>query len=261
MGGQDDREDRRERGQGTIHQATEPGLDALEQERLAVEVGMVVEARMLHRSAASLSWGLLLHWLRGNTEKLCAEGATATSSYRDRRDAASRPARDRGRDAADISSLLTVHAFVGVLLIPIVAVKLGSTGWRMLRYYLGADEYVRRGPPHLVLRAIVAPVIVGRRSSSSGAASACSGWGSAEGALVGLHKASFLVWFGAAALHVLPRIVSLPSRLRSRAPGTALRLGLAGASLVMGLLLATLTLPAADHLQDSLSGSIGVDVR
>jgi hypothetical protein len=38
-------------------------------------------------------------------------------------------------------------------------------------------------------------------------------------------------------------------------------LGLVGASVVAGLLLATLTLPAADHLQDNLSGSVGVDVR
>ena len=46
-----------------------------------------------------------------------------------------------------LGSLLTVHAFVGMLLIPVVALKLASTGWRMLRYYLGADEYTRHGPP------------------------------------------------------------------------------------------------------------------
>jgi hypothetical protein len=57
-----------------------------------------------------------------------------------------------------INALLTVHAFVGMLLVPVVGLKLASTGWRMLRYYLGGREYVRRGPPHLLLRAIVAPV-------------------------------------------------------------------------------------------------------
>jgi hypothetical protein len=46
-----------------------------------------------------------------------------------------------------------------------------------------------------------------------------------------------------------------------RLAGTALRLGLVGASLVAGLLLATLTLPAADRLQDNLSGSVGIDPR
>ena len=34
----------------------------------------------------------------------------------------------------NLRSLLTMHAFVGMLLIPIVALKLASTGWRMLRY-------------------------------------------------------------------------------------------------------------------------------
>src|SRR5436190_14373573 len=59
-----------------------------------------------------------------------------------------------------ITSLLTVHAFVGMLLIPVVALKLASTGWRMLRYYLSGEEYVRRGPPHVVLRVLVAPIVV-----------------------------------------------------------------------------------------------------
>ena len=47
-----------------------------------------------------------------------------------------------------ITSLLDVHAFIGMLLIPVVAAKLFSTGWRMARYYRGAEEYVLRGPPH-----------------------------------------------------------------------------------------------------------------
>ena len=55
-----------------------------------------------------------------------------------------------------LGSLLTVHAFVGMLLIPIVALKLASTGWRMLRYYLGGEEYVQRGPPHVMLRVLIA---------------------------------------------------------------------------------------------------------
>jgi hypothetical protein len=60
---------------------------------------------------------------------------------------------------------------------------------------------------------------------------------------------------------VLMRIFRLLPILRRRLAGTALRLGLVGASLCVGLLLGTLTLPAADHLQDNLSGAIGVDAR
>ena len=166
-----------------------------------------------------------------------------------------------GATLLDLRTWLTVHAFVGLLLIPIVALKLASTGWRMLRYYLRGDDYVRRGPPHLVLRAFVAPLIAVSTVLLLATGVALLVLDQTHGTLVGLHKASFLVWLGAAALHVLPRIVNLPSSLRTRVPGTALRLGLVGASLVAGVLLATLTLPAADHLQDTLSGSVGVDVR
>jgi hypothetical protein len=53
----------------------------------------------------------------------------------------------------------------------------------------------------------------------------------------------------------LPRAIRLPS------PGLALRLGIVGASLVTGLVLATVSLPAVDHLQDSVSAHIGVDAH
>ena len=119
---------------------------------------------------------------------------------------------------------------------------------------------MRRGPPHLVLRVVVAPLIVVSTVVLLATGVALLAIDQTHGTLVGLHKASFLVWLGGAGLHVLPRVVTLPSILRRRLPGTALRLGLVGASLVAGLLLATLTLPAADHLQDNLSGSVGVDV-
>src|SRR6478609_5997854 len=65
-----------------------------------------------------------------------------------------------GATLLQLHSLLTVHAFVGMLLIPVVALKLASTGWRMARYYLGTEEYVRLGPPPIVLRAVVAPVLI-----------------------------------------------------------------------------------------------------
>jgi hypothetical protein len=80
-----------------------------------------------------------------------------------------------------------------------------------------------------------------------------------HGTIVGLHKASFVVWLGATSLHVVMRAFRLLPVLRRRLAGTALRLGLVGASLAAGLMLATLTLPAADHLQDNVTASVGID--
>jgi hypothetical protein len=37
-----------------------------------------------------------------------------------------------GATLLNVTSLLTVHAFVGMLLLPVVALKLASTGWRVL---------------------------------------------------------------------------------------------------------------------------------
>ena len=45
-----------------------------------------------------------------------------------------------------LGGLLSVHVAVGALTGPL-AVKLGSTAYRFLRYYTGSPAFVRRGPP------------------------------------------------------------------------------------------------------------------
>jgi hypothetical protein len=158
-----------------------------------------------------------------------------------------------------IGSLLTVHAFVGMLLIPVVALKLASAGWRMLRYYLRAEEYVRRGPPHVALRTLVAPVIVLSTVVLLATGLGLLVLGQTSGTLVGLHKASFFVWLGATGVHVLAHVTKLPRLIRTRAPGVAVRLALVATTVVAGAALATMTLPTADRLQDRASSHLGFD--
>lgn len=164
-----------------------------------------------------------------------------------------------GATLLNIRSLLTVHAFVGMLLIPVVALKVGSTGWRMLRYYRGGEAYMLRGPPHPVLRMIAAPVLVASTIILFGTGIWLLTVDQTEGTLVGLHKATFVVWVGAFGLHVLARLVPALRAVRTRVPGLPLRLGIATLSLVAGLALATATLPAMDHLQDNVSGQVGFE--
>jgi hypothetical protein len=166
-----------------------------------------------------------------------------------------------GATILQIRSLLTVHAFVGMLLIPVVGLKVASTGWRMLRYYLRGEEYVRRGPPHVLLRMLVAPVLMLTTVVVFGTGVALLALGQTHGTLVGVHKASFLVWFGAASLHVLAHLSRLPRLVRLRPPGLALRVALVAASVVAGAALATATLPGADRLQDRTSAHVGFDDR
>jgi hypothetical protein len=142
-----------------------------------------------------------------------------------------------------------------------VALKLGSTGWRMLRYYLGSQEYVERGPPNVVLRTVVAPVVVLSTLVLFATGTALVALGATEGTVVGLHKASFIVWVGAISVHVLAHIRRLPVLLRLRAPGRGIRLALVTGTVVTGLAIATVAFPSADHLQDRVSAHVGLDVQ
>src|SRR2546428_13292023 len=58
-----------------------------------------------------------------------------------------------------LRAMISWHIFVGVLVVPLVALKLGSTGYRFYRYYTRRPDYVRAGPPHLLLR-LLGPVVV-----------------------------------------------------------------------------------------------------
>jgi hypothetical protein len=77
-----------------------------------------------------------------------------------------------------------------MLLRPVVALKLVSTGWRMLRYHLGAEEYVRRGPPHPFLRLVVAPAAVASTIVLFVTGVVLLALDRTSGTVVGLHKAS-----------------------------------------------------------------------
>ena len=78
----------------------------------------------------------------------------------------------------------------------------------MGRYYLGAPEYVRRGPPHAFMRVLVSPIAVASTVALFGTGVALLALDRTEGVIVGLHKASFVVWLGSVGLHVLVRLVS-----------------------------------------------------
>jgi hypothetical protein len=102
-----------------------------------------------------------------------------------------------------IGQLLSVHLFVGLLLLGPVALKLASTGYRFLRYYTHEPRYRRKGPPAPALRWL-APLVVLTTVVvfASGVALLLLG-PSSRSSLLLVHKASFFVWLGATAIHVL----------------------------------------------------------
>jgi hypothetical protein len=136
-----------------------------------------------------------------------------------------------------VRQLLSVHIVVGLLLIPPVALKLLSTGYRFLRYYAGDQAFVAKGPPHIVMR-LLAPLLVVSTLAVLGTGVALLAFGpeNHRDLVLGLHKASFVVWFFVTSLHVLVYAPRLPRALRA---GNAWsRLGLVTGSLLAGAVLA-----------------------
>ena len=148
--------------------------------------------------------------------------------------------------------LLSVHIFVGMLLIPPVLLKLGTTGWRFARYYLGAAAYRAKGPPALLMR-MLGPLLVVATAAlfSTGVALIALGPHEGRGIMLGLHKASFIVWLVVTGFHVLvyasrlPRLLTGDFRPRQRIGGAQLRRGALATALVAGATLAAATFPLA----------------
>jgi hypothetical protein len=150
-----------------------------------------------------------------------------------------------------IRPLLTPHVFIGMLLVPPVLLKVGSTTWRFARYYLGSPEYRRKGPPPLVLR-LLGPLLVALTivvfASGIALLLAPTAW---HDRLLLLHKASFIVWIAAMVIHVLGHILDTARlaprdwmhRTRRQVRGAGLRQWSIVVSLALGFVLALITVP------------------
>jgi hypothetical protein len=58
----------------------------------------------------------------------------------------------------EFAPLRGVHFGIGFALIPLLLVKLGSTGWRAVNYYFDRDPYRAAGPPWLLPRIMALPL-------------------------------------------------------------------------------------------------------
>src|SRR5271170_1546094 len=129
-----------------------------------------------------------------------------------------------------IGRLLTLHVFLGMLLLGPVILKAGSVIYRFARYYTKSAPYRRQGPPAPLLR-LIGPVIVLLTACvfGSGIMLAVTGpsYGPPSGWLV-VHRISFFAWLFFIAIHVLAHVPRLPGLLAAEARGTFLPHGETG---------------------------------
>jgi hypothetical protein len=159
-----------------------------------------------------------------------------------------------GITVLQVRSLITLHIFVGVALIPPTALKVATTSYRFARYYSHSPSYVRHGPPPPLLR-WSAPLLIVFTVALLGSGVALVVVGpQRRGMLLTAHQVSFALWFALMTLHVLGHVKDAlvlsrwdwwPRADHSRPPGKGRRRGLVVISVIAGLALAAALLPAA----------------
>lgn len=156
--------------------------------------------------------------------------------------------------AANLHTLMPVHIFVGVLLTFPLLLKIGSTGYRFLKYYTGSPAFIHKGPPRLEMR-LLAPLLLiaslslvtsGITLALLGPTNALSVW------VLRLHALSVICWLPLLALHVgayiwrVPRLVIADwrTRITPLVPGRDWRYGITFVTLLAGAIAAVFLLPA-----------------
>jgi hypothetical protein len=151
-----------------------------------------------------------------------------------------------------------IHYAVGFVLIPLVVLKLISTGYRVVRYYSGSPIYKAAGPPDWVSR-LLAPILVASIVTALFTGVVLFLQHSRDGILSTLHTDSAVisaVLVGTHLLtHALDALAGVGREIHERwSRPTSLRVALAVGALVVGIVLAIVTYgsgvwPARDHFR------------
>ena len=158
-----------------------------------------------------------------------------------------------GYTVVDMRGLVSLHMFIGLVLIGPVLLKLASTGYRFARYYSGSRAYRTKGPPLMTLR-LMAPVLVASTIAVLVTGVLLLAAGHKSDTLLMLHKVSFIVFAVVFAVHFLAYVPRVARSLRTdwgaarreAVPGAGLRAMLLAAALGGGCALALALLSVFD---------------
>ena len=161
-----------------------------------------------------------------------------------------------------IGRFLTLHIVVGMMIVPPLLVKLGSTSYRFTKYYLGDPAYKEKGPPPVILRMLGPFLIVVTFVLMVSGIALLYVPGHLRSTVFFVHKASFVLWFGALAIHVLGHLLETAElaprdwsrRTREDVAGASARQWLIVTSIVAGLILGIFFAPDAGRFL--LSGGV-----
>jgi hypothetical protein len=162
-----------------------------------------------------------------------------------------------------LGRLLTLHVFLGMLLLGPVTLKATSVLYRFARYYTHSEPYRRKGPPAPLLR-VLGPVIMLLTACVFGSGIMLAVTGPGDNGpgndWLNIHRISFIAWAFFITIHVLaygwrlPRLLAAEARTGRAVEvlgGRGTRLALLLASLLAGLVIALLTVHLAGNWEPS----------
>jgi hypothetical protein len=179
----------------------------------------------------------------------------------------------QGITLLSLRGLISVHLFVGGVLVPLVVLKMSTTGWRMIRYYRGDRPYVAAGAPPLPLR-LLAPLVVLSSLALLGTGLSLAFIGRSAGqpftnvagfgiSALTVHQLAAIAWIGITGLHVLARVLpairhATPVGGRRSVKGAGQRLGVialtAGIAVTTGFLVLHVGVDWTAHSTAALGG-------
>lgn len=139
-----------------------------------------------------------------------------------------------------------------MILVGPLAVKIGSTGYRFVRYYAGSPAFVREGPPRPPMR-VLAPLLLTSTLALLGSGIGLLMVGPAQmHPLAEVHTVSMLIWLPLVAIHAFAYIRLVPRRIADdwskrpadQVPGRRLRLGAILGTVMVGAVAALLVFPS-----------------
>ncbi len=147
-----------------------------------------------------------------------------------------------GITVPSVRAMLTLHVFIGLFVIPVVCLKLVSTGYRFFHYYRGTAAYRYKGPPHPVLR-LTAPLLIVTTLTLLGTGVVMLAVGPQHSdTWRTLHQGSFIAWFALTTVHLIGhayetwRLTTAEMRATVRVARRQARVSLVAGSLVVGLI-------------------------
>jgi hypothetical protein len=150
-----------------------------------------------------------------------------------------------------LGQFMSLHVFVGFVLIPPVLLKRASTGWRFTRYYTRHPAYLLKGAPQIIMR-LLAPMLVAATVIlfASGVAIGVT-HGRALSIARQLHGPASVVWMILVGVHILVYLrrafVSVKDDVhpasRAEVRGAKARAYILAAAIVAEVVAGTATLP------------------